>query len=238
MSINPFKLNAVRICAPNCTQLYKLNILTCRYCGVGLKVYQAEILKCDISTVSQIQDNSGTNMTGVNIDVDADSKKGRFGWLEIQQVFLPVVYRGEEKAKYISQRGVEKILISNFKEVPRAALLCAEVAIFSGIFISYSFFVHQVDAVQMTRAEADVYNEINQRHLSRKLGMEMFTIKERMVKETEVHNLRAFLDFAEKRVANKGTVISSCEVRLVSIAKSCITPTSVVGDGWLPENQL
>ena len=61
----------------------------------------------------------------------------------------------------------------------------------------------------MTRAEADVYNEINQRHLSRKLGMEMFTIKERMVKETEVHNLRAFLDFAEKRVANKGSAVSS-----------------------------
>ena len=65
----------------------------------------------------------------------------------------------------------------------------------------------------MTRAEADVCNEINQRHLSRKLGMELFTIKERMVKETEVHNLRAFLDFCEKRVANKGTVISSGEVR-------------------------
>ena len=66
----------------------------------------------------------------------------------------------------------------------------------------------------MTRAEADVYNEINQRHLSRKLGMEMFTIKERMVKETEVHNLRTFLDFSEKRVANKGPVISSGKVRL------------------------
>ena len=64
----------------------------------------------------------------------------------------------------------------------------------------------------MTKAEVDVYNEINQRHLSRKLGMEMFTIKERMVKKTEVHNLLAFLDFSEKRVANKGSAISSCEV--------------------------
>ena len=80
-------------------------------------------------------------MPGVNIDLDVDSKKGRFGWVEINQVFLPVLYRGEEKNKYISQRAVEKILISNFKEVPRAALLCAEVAIFPGIFvIFYSFF--------------------------------------------------------------------------------------------------
>ena len=70
----------------------------------------------------------------------------------------------------------------------------------------------------MTRAEADVYNEINQRHLSRKLGMEMFTIKERMVEETEVHKLCAFLDFSEKRVAlNKGPVISSGEVLNVSL---------------------
>lgn len=133
-------------------------------------------------------------MTGLTIDVDADSKKGRFGWVEIKQVFLPVVYRGETRAKFVSQRAVEKILISTFKEVPSAALLCAE-----------------VDAVQMTKAEADVYNEINQKHLSRKLGMEMFTTKERMVREVEVHNLLAFLDFSEKRVANKGSVISSCE---------------------------
>ena len=69
-------------------------------------------------------------MTGVDIDVDADSKKGRFGWVEINQVFLPVLYRGEEKARYVSQRAMEKILISNFKEIPRPALLCAEVAKF------------------------------------------------------------------------------------------------------------
>ena len=90
--------------------------------------------------MAEIKDNSETlvtSMTGLNIDVDADSKKGRFGWLEINQVFLPVVYRGEEKAKYISQRAVEKILISNFKEVPRAALLCAEVAKFPGIFMGF-----------------------------------------------------------------------------------------------------
>ena len=76
-------------------------------------------------------------MTGVDIDIDGDSKKGRFGWVEINQVFLPVVYRGEEKAKYISQRAVEKRLISNFKEVPCAALLCAEVVKFLGIFVSF-----------------------------------------------------------------------------------------------------
>ena len=48
--------------------------------------------------------------------------------------------------------------------------------------------------------------------------MEMFSIKERMVKETEVHNLRAFLDFSEKRVGNKGPVISSGEVRLLYVS--------------------
>lgn len=142
--------------------------------------------------MTKIQDNSVSDMTGLTID--ADSKRGRFGWVEVKQVFLPVVFRGEARAKFISQRAVEKILISIFKEVPSAALLCAE-----------------VDAVQMTKAEADVYNEINQKHLSRKLGMEMFTTKERMVREAEVHNLLAFLDFSEKRVANKGSVISSCE---------------------------
>jgi len=156
-------------------------------------------------TNTKIQDNFLVSlMTGLTMDVDADSKKGRFGWVEIKQVFLPVVYRGEERAKLISQRAVEKILISTFKEVPHAALLCAE-----------------VDAVQMTKAEVDVHNEINQKHLSRKLGMEMFTTKERMVRETDVHNLLAFLDFSEKRVANKGSVISSCEDKAGFLRINC-----------------
>ena len=49
----------------------------------------------------------------------------------------------------------------------------------------------QVEAVLMTKAEADLHNEINQRHWSRKLGMEVFTIKERMVKEEELSSLLA-----------------------------------------------
>ena len=164
--------------------------------------------------MAKTQNNSlVSDMTGLTIDFDADSKKGRFGWVEIEKVFLPVVYRGESRAKLISQRAVDKILIGTFKEIPSAALLCAEVTnLFRHFFILHHY---QVDAVQMTKAEADVHNEINQKHLSRKLGMEMFTTKERMVREAEVHNLIAFLDFSEKRVANKGSVISSCEVRLV-----------------------
>ena len=46
---------------------------------------------------------------------------------ETNNIFLPVVYRGEEKVKFVSQRAVEKILITAFKEIPRAALLCAQV---------------------------------------------------------------------------------------------------------------
>ena len=61
------------------------------------------------------------------LEIDADSKKGRFGWVEINQVFLPIVFRGKARTKYVSQRAVEKILISTFKEALRAALLCAEV---------------------------------------------------------------------------------------------------------------
>ena len=68
-----------------------------------------------------------TTMAMAGLDIDADSKKGRFGWVEINQVFLPVVYRGEARAKFVSQRSVEKILIGSLKEIARAALLCAEV---------------------------------------------------------------------------------------------------------------
>ena len=90
---------------------------------------------------AKIPDNSlMISMPGVNIDFDVDSKKGRFGWVEINQVFLPVLYRGEEKAKYISQRAMEKILISNFKEIPRDALLCAEVVKFPGILNDFPPF--------------------------------------------------------------------------------------------------
>ena len=94
-----------------------------------------------MAEIKDISETLVTSMTGLNIDVDADSKKGRFGWLEINQVFLPVVYRGEEKAKYISQRAVEKILISNFNEIPLVALLCAEVVEFPAILNYFHSFL-------------------------------------------------------------------------------------------------
>ena len=70
----------------------------------------------------------------------------------------------------------------------------------------------QVEAVLMTKAEADLHNEINQRHWSRKLGMEMFTIKERMVKEEELSSLLAFLNFLEKRFISRGSLAPSDQV--------------------------
>ena len=70
----------------------------------------------------------------------------------------------------------------------------------------------QVEAVQMTKAEADLHNEINQRHWSRKLGMEMFTIKERMVKEEELSSLLAFLNFLEKRFISRGSLAPGDQV--------------------------
>ena len=70
----------------------------------------------------------------------------------------------------------------------------------------------QVEAVQMTKAEADLHNEINQRHWSRKLGMEMFTTKERMVKEEELSSLLAFLNFLEKRFISRGSLAPSDQV--------------------------
>ena len=70
----------------------------------------------------------------------------------------------------------------------------------------------QVEAVQMTKAEADLHNEINQRHWSRKLGMEVFTIKERMVKEEELSSLLAFLNFLEKRLISRGSLAPSDQV--------------------------
>ena len=76
----------------------------------------------------------------------------------------------------------------------------------------YSGLMFQVEAVPMTKAEADLHNEINQRHWSRKLGMEMFTIKERMVKEEELSSLIAFLNFLEKRFISRGSLAPSDQV--------------------------
>ena len=64
----------------------------------------------------------------------------------------------------------------------------------------------------MTKAEADLHNEINQRHWSRKLGMEMFTIKEKMVKEEELSSLLVFLNFTEKRFIGRGSLAPGDQV--------------------------
>ena len=59
--------------------------------------------------------------------LDVESRKGRFGWLELEQAFLPHVFRGDERAKYCSVRAVERVALGPLLHLPGAALQCVGV---------------------------------------------------------------------------------------------------------------
>ena len=73
--------------------------------------------------------------------------------------------------------------------VPRAALECAA-----------------VDAVTMTKAEAELHNEINAKHLNSKMGKEMFTMTDAMVRLCDLQQLVIFLKFCQRRLAGQEVV--------------------------------
>ena len=123
------------------------------------------------------------------VAVDADSRRGRFGWVEVNQLFVPFVFRGEERTKWCGVRVAERLVLGALLGVPRAALECAA-----------------VDAVTMTKAEAELHNEINTKHLNSKMGKEMFTMTDAMVRLCDLQQLVIFLKFCQRRLAGQEVV--------------------------------
>jgi hypothetical protein len=124
--------------------------------------------------------------------LDAASRTGRFGWCEVEQEFLPLVYRGADRAAFCSVRAAEELVVRRLLEdlpgaAPRHAALHAEL---------------------MTEAEARLYREINNKHLDGRLGEDKFDKAafvqgDKMVKLEDLRQFIDFLKFCRSRFISK-----------------------------------
>jgi len=119
--------------------------------------------------------------------VDEESKKGRFGWFEIEKNFLPMIFRyGIEK--YTSVRMVERKLLNRFLQVlPQEVNSCTCIR---------SYYI--------TDSESKLLNEINLKHTDCTFGKEAFTpSKDLVVRLKDAKEFHKFLDLCHKKLVLK-----------------------------------
>ena len=123
-------------------------------------------------TVEFIKPSSVTVIAPVAEVKDAESRKGRFSWISLEEVHLPLVLRGEERRQYCSVRVLERGALQPLLELPSPVLWCAG-----------------LEAETMTEHEAKLHNEINTRHMDGKFGRELFNFREKMVRVADLEEL-------------------------------------------------
>jgi len=123
---------------------------------------------------------------GPDKPIDEESKKGRFGWFDIEKVFLPLIFRyGTDK--YTSVRMVERKLLNRFLQV-----LPAEV---NNCTCIRSYYI--------TDSESKLLNEINLKHTDCSFGKEAFTSKDLVVRLKDAKEFHKFLDLCNKKLVLK-----------------------------------
>jgi len=133
--------------------------------------------------------SSGEVKKTVDKALDDESKKGRFGWGELEKNPMPYILRvaGEKTEKYTSVRMVERKLLNKFLSVlPPEVNSC-----------------HCIRSYYITDSEAKLLNEINIKHTDLHYGKEAFTTKDLVVKMTDAKEFYGFLDLCYKKLVLK-----------------------------------
>jgi len=118
--------------------------------------------------------------------IDEESKKGRFGWFDIEQVYLPYMFRYTTE-KYTSVRMVERKLLNNFLQVlPHEVKSCT-----------------QISSYYITEGETNLLNEIIVKHSDSTFGKEAFTTKDLVVKLDDAREFHTFLELCHKKLVLK-----------------------------------
>merc|ERR1712156_1062291 len=133
--------------------------------------------------------SSGEVKKNVDKALDDESKKGRFGWGELEKNPMPYILRvaGEKTEKYTSVRMVERKLLNKFLSVlPTEVNSC-----------------HCIRSYYITDSEAKLLNEINIKHTDLHYGKEAFTTKDLVVRMTDAKEFYRFLDLCYKKLVLK-----------------------------------
>jgi len=118
--------------------------------------------------------------------VDEESKKGRFGWFDIEKQFLPYIFRYTSE-KFTSVRMVERKLLNRYLQVlPQEVNSCTSIR---------SYY--------LTDSESKLLNEINLKHTECTFGKEAFTSKDLVVRLKDAKEFFKFLDLCHKKLVLK-----------------------------------
>lgn len=139
-----------------------------------------------VNSAKMSETEKNVEINGKSIPVDEESKKGRFGWFDIETVFLPMIFRyGTEK--FTSVRMVERKLLNRFLQVlPPEVNNCTCIR---------SYYI--------TDAESKLLNEINLKHTDCAFGKEAFTSKDLVVRLKDAKEFYKFLDLCHKKLVLK-----------------------------------
>ena len=118
--------------------------------------------------------------------LDADSKKGRFGWCNFEKNDIPYIFRSAGE-KFTSVRMVERKFLSKFlNALPPEVNSC-----------------HCIRSYYITDLESKLLNEINLRHADCHFGKEAFTPKDLVVRLSDAKEFYKFLDLCYKKLVLK-----------------------------------
>jgi len=138
------------------------------------------------AAVSAVKDINGKAAAAIDKPVDEESKKGRFGWFDIEKVYLPFIFRYTTE-KYTSVRMVERKLLNRFLQVlPPEVNSCTCIR---------SYYI--------TDSESKLLNEINLKHTDCSYGKEAFTSKDLVVRLKDAREFHKFLDLCHKKLVLK-----------------------------------
>jgi hypothetical protein len=143
--------------------------------------------------------------------IDEQSRKGQFGWTEIEKDFIPYIFRTKGE-KFTSVRMVERKLLHKFLSVlPTEVNSC-----------------HCIRSYFITDSECKLLNEINLKHADCHYGKEAFTSKDLIVRMNDAKEFYRFLDLCYKKLVLKKSN-SSDRCGFFRINGESVVPYTVMG---------
>lgn len=143
---------------------------------------------------------------------DEESQIGHFGWHTCNKTAnIPYIVRGGEK--YCAVRIVETKLLNK-----------------------YLNYLHQdiynctcVRSYYITEAESRLLNEINQKHCDNQFGRDLFTLKDLVVRLSDVNKFYTFLDVCYRKLMMGNSGAHSEKCGFIRINKESVVPYTVSG---------
>jgi len=156
--------------------------------------------------------------------VDEDSKKCQFGWGDIDNTFIPYLFRTKNRVKFIAVRMLESHLIKLF------------ITTLPNEITTLHRGLHCMTSSNITKAESQLLNEINFQHSDSYYGKEQFTQKDKVVSFEEAKAFYFFLKFCYDRLILKKYKDENCRAGFIRIDNESEIPFIVLDDSrkYLP----